>query len=191
MKWTKRKELEGRYAALELLGKNTRYAFTEPEFERYDALLSGYSTEGELLTTGVEEYKTYNDPQHPRWSTGTTTKIYYDFHLDYDKCEAVYYEGQSQGGTSLITSYFMDYIITWDLNKTDWSGNTSMLPVNKYGWNHGAEKEEKLQSCLPLDVDTPGGPVRKIPMPKPEEFWPHIAELIKKDHPDYTPSWEK
>ena len=191
MNWIARKELEGRYAALELLGNNTRYAFTEPEFERYDALLSGYSSEGDLLATGVEEYKTYNDPQHPRWSTGTTTKVYDDFHLDYDKCEAVYHEGESRGGTAYITSYFMDYLMTWDLNKTNWSGNTCMLPVNKYGWKHGAETENKLQSCLPLKVGVPGGPVRKIPMPKPEEFWPHIAELIKKDHPDYTPSWEK
>lgn len=184
-----RKELEGRYAARLLFSADTYFEFTKPLFERYDALSTGYSKEYGMLCEMLEEFKAYNDPAHIRYSTGTTKNIYYDFRLDYDKCASVVGKAEEKHRIPLLRCIFWDYALVWNLNKTDWRKNTWIGPVNKYGMDYKRAKERKLQSCLPLEG--PEGPVCKIAINDPVALWKRVAEEIRKDYPDYTPSWEK
>lgn len=194
MKFIEKKELEGRYAAYKRHSGDTYYHFTDWGFERYDAETTGFSLDYEIMNEAIEEYKAYNDREYLRYSTGLTTsaytKAYSNYQIDYDKCAAVTEEAEKRHRRPQLTCFFRDYEMTWDLLITDeWRYDTEIVPVNQRGYDYGAKKENKLQSFLPLDG--PHGPIRKTPIEDPDRFWDEVAEEIKKDHPDYTPSWIK
>lgn len=195
-----KKELEGRYAVKKLF-PTRQYEFTEYKYEFFDAFSTG-------VCLCIEEIKTYNDPEHPRYHdrTGKGAKIK-DFMIDYMKCllatqqamNMSYDKGVSNKGDErgrrpqphrqpLLIGIFWDMVCIWDLDKTKWEDTAEWREVNKKGGEYG-EKEWQLMAHLP--IEGPEGPIYKKTMNNPEEFWKEVAEEIKKDYPDYTPSWIK
>lgn len=186
MSKSEKKELEGRYAAALLNSGCTYYVFTKPKYQVFDAYSTGFSSDGEILAEGVNEFKAYNDPVYKRYSTGTTEKVYSDFRLDYAKCENLAREAAKDNRRPLLECFFWDCYMVWDLNKTDWKRKTVFGAVNKHGTDYG-KKENSLLASLPLDGDQ--GPIYRKDI-DPETLWPYVASVIKAHHDDYTPSWE-
>lgn len=182
-----KKELEGRYAAKMRHSADTYYEFTKGKYEKYDALGTGYSKEYEIMCELLEEFKTYNDPLHKRFLNGTELKKYPDFQLDFKKPEAMCKKAKEDGRIPLLRCFFWDYEVAWDLNKTDWRNAAWNRETTTSGIEYERGTEISLQAHLPLDG--PQGPVYKVPMNNPEEFWQSVAAEIKKDYPDYSPSW--
>ena len=182
-----KKELEGRYALALIHSWDTYYEFTKPKYKRYDALSTGFSQEEGILSENVVDVKTYNDPKHLRFSTGTTAKIYPDFQFDYYKGDDMVRVAAIDNRRPLLECIFWDYVMAWDLNITDWRSTAEKRDTNKCGIDYGGQKEKALQAHLPLSGKQ--GPIWKIPT-NPEELWPRVIQEIRKTYPDYIPSWE-
>ena len=167
------KELQGRYAAKRMFPGRT-YEFTEP-YAPYDALSTG-------KTICVEEYKAYNDPEHPRYHnrTGSGHPID-DYQIDYNKCrEIVKTAKNSKEGPRqpILEVFFTDCVCVWDLDKTGWESTATWTKVNKKGINYG-EKEWELQAFLKFD--TSEGLIYQKDIP--EGFWEEVNKDIENDYP--------
>ena len=150
-----------------ILFPNRKYDYSKYANCPYDALSTG-------ITTCVEEYKVYSDPQRPR-----THNQYKNYQIDFNKCREVVKRAKNDKDGErlpLLLAYFTDYLFVWNLNDTGWEKTATWVYGNKEGVNYG-EKEWDVQAYLEFD-----DAIYKKELD--DCFWEDINRIIREKYDD-------
>ena len=74
-----------------------------------------------------------------------------DFMIDYDKIEALVDVATAEGRRPIVSVFFSDREVVWNINKTKWRERKETRKVNKDGQHYGREYEYHDMTYLHFD----------------------------------------
>lgn len=135
----KEAENKGRQMFENDFGNIFHIEFTQDSFNNVDFYMTAST---DPSRTYVGEIKAYLNHKHPR-----PYSKYDDYMVDFDKLRHIKKIGLNEKRTPIITAYFSDYCLVWDLNSTNWESTATWEYVNKTGLEYG-NKEYELMAHL-------------------------------------------
>lgn len=138
----KEAENKGRKMFQDDFGKMFHIEYTEKDFDNVDLYMTAVTNPSR---TYVGEIKAYINHEHPR-----PYSKYEDYMIDYDKLRHIKKIGMNENRIPILTAYFSDYCLVWDLHTTKWESTGTWELVNKKGVEYG-EKEYELMAHLKME----------------------------------------
>lgn len=138
----KEAENKGRQLFQNDFGHIFNIEYTKGEYDNADLYMTATT---DPSRTYVGEIKAYLNPTHPRPYTK-----YEDYMIDYDKLRHIKKIGLNENRIPILTAYFSDYCLVWDLNQTKWETTATWECVNCKGVDYG-KKETELMAHLKME----------------------------------------